>query len=71
MNPKWEYTALKLTMDLGFFSGTDFDPAEIAGQLNVLGAEGWELVSTFPAGLLFGETRYVCALLKRRVPEAG
>jgi hypothetical protein len=67
MKPTWEYTALKIPMDFSIFSGTDFDAGQVTEQLNALGAEGWELVSTCPVQQARGDTAYVCALLKRQV----
>lgn len=65
MKTPWEYKTLKLSTDFGFFSGTDFDTSELAEQLNVLGADGWELVSIFDIEKVKGGSKFVVAVMKR------
>ena len=70
MQTQWEYKVLKLPMDFRRFSGTDFDPSQIAEQLNKLGAVGWELVSAVGIQQARGDTGLVCAVMKRaRTPD--
>ncbi len=64
----WEYTAVT-TAATGFFIGGKVDATALIDHLNALGAEGWELVSTFDSNKSGGETRDVFAILKRPVPE--
>ena len=49
-----------------FFSqGGLFDSNVLTNELNRLGLEGWELVSTFDTTSAHGATRFVVAVLKR------
>jgi hypothetical protein len=68
MNPVWEYKTLKLSTESGFFTGTDFDTEALEQHLNTLGAEGWELSSSFSIEMYRGESKFVVAVLKRLKP---
>jgi hypothetical protein len=65
MNTRWEYLTLRLSTDVGFFSGTQFDTEKLAEELNARGEEGWDLVSIFDIEKLKGGSKYVFAVLKR------
>ncbi len=65
MQTKWEYTVLKLATDFGFFSGTNFDAAQLSQHLNDRGADGWELVSVFDIEKVKGGSKFVMAVMKR------
>lgn len=63
----WEYKTLQLDFQSGsFFSmGGQFDAKILSTELNRLGWDGWELVSTFDTNNVQGATRFVIAVLKR------
>ena len=63
----WEYTTIQLDFQQGkFFSvGGLFDAHLFSNELNRLGWDGWELVSTFDTNMGQGATRFVIAVLKR------
>ena len=61
---RWEYMSLSVAAD-NFLSSGWFDLEELTNALNQHGEEGWELVSMFDTNTSNGQTRYVCAILKR------
>lgn len=63
----WEYTTIQLDFQSGkvFSQGGLFDSSFFTNELNRLGWDGWELVSTFDTNMVQGATRYVIAVLKR------
>jgi hypothetical protein len=61
--PRWEY--MTLMMNAGGFLGGTLDGDALTERLNELGAQGWELVSTFDTNMEQGRTRQVVAILKR------
>lgn len=61
---KWEYMTIKIETK-GFLGGK-LDTQELDSQLNRLGEQGWELVSSFSTNKAYGESRDVVAILKRR-----
>ena len=62
---KWEYKTLTFEA-AGFWSGGGkLDAQLLDEQLNLLGSQGWELVSVFDTTKLEGQTRQVYAVLKR------
>jgi hypothetical protein len=63
----WEYTTIQLDFQQGkFFSvGGLIDANLFSTELNRLGWDGWELVSTFDTNMGQGATRFVVAVLKR------
>jgi Domain of unknown function (DUF4177) len=69
MRTRWEYKTLKITTDVGFLSGTDFDSDRMAELLNGQGAEGWELVSVFDIEKVKGGSKFVVAVMKRPTEE--
>lgn len=65
MPTKWEYKTLKIPTEFAFFSGTDFDAAQLTEQLNSQGDFGWELVSIFDIEKQRGGSKFVIAVMKR------
>lgn len=65
---KFEYKSLALTMSYEgkWIKTKTFQPAEMISQLNELGQEGWELVSSIDQNFS-GCTIEVLLLLKREV----
>ncbi len=60
----WEYAVLK-ALPGGFFGGkVDID--ELAKELNRMGAQGWELTSTFDTNYGQGGSREVVLVMKRQ-----
>jgi hypothetical protein len=59
----WEYKTVFLATK-GFLGGK-LDPATFERELNVLGRDGWELVSVFDTNQYEGATRDVVAVFKR------
>ncbi len=62
---KFEYKTL-LTDVKGFWGG-EVDSMAFQSQLNELGAQGWELVSTVATAQSQGTTRLIVSILKRKV----
>ncbi|NLT57839.1 MAG: DUF4177 domain-containing protein [Clostridiales bacterium] len=63
---KFEYKTL-FTDAKGAFGGR-VDPSAFQRDLNELGAQGWELVSTTAATQSYGSTRWLISVFKRRLP---
>jgi hypothetical protein len=61
---RWQYQTIQF--DTGGFMGGILNLDTFQGELNALGAEGWELVSCFDTNMNQGQTRHVIAVLKRR-----
>ncbi|MCD6327036.1 DUF4177 domain-containing protein [bacterium] len=64
---KWEYKTLKQPAT-GLFGG-EIDGANLEISMNALGAEGWELVTSFVTAQGVGFTRDVILIFKREVPK--
>jgi hypothetical protein len=64
-NTRWEYMTVVLRAGGFFAGGGQIDPQALTDRLNVLGEDGWELVSVFDTNRASGETRVVVAVLKR------
>ena len=63
---KYEYTVLTVAAETGWFTlGGKVDGEKLSGELNRLGRDGWELVSTFDTNMGHGATRDVVLILKR------
>lgn len=60
----WEYKTIKVEPK-GFFGGK-VDLNELEAELNTLGRNGWELVSTFETNMSQGASREVVCVFKRR-----
>ncbi|MCC6929909.1 MAG: DUF4177 domain-containing protein [Gemmatimonadaceae bacterium] len=63
---RFEYITLKFAAS-GWLVGGDLDGDAFNERLNLLGDEGWELVSVFDTNMLHGRTRDVVAVLKRQL----
>lgn len=61
---KWEYKSIKFKTK-GFVGGI-LDTENLNYELNVLGEQGWELVSCISTNEAYGQSREVIAVLKRR-----
>lgn len=60
---RWDYKTVHFEPG-GFFGGKlDFEAFD--SRLNLLGAEGWELVNVFDTNQGQGTTRFVVAVFKR------
>ncbi len=62
---QYEYKTL-LTDAKGFFGGK-VDPNILQLQLNELGRQGWELVSTVATVQSYGSTRWLISIFKRKI----
>ena len=62
---KFEYKTL-FTDAKGAFGGK-VDKNAFQQELNELGSQGWELVSTIPTAQSYGSTRWVISIFKRRI----
>lgn len=67
MNTRWEYSVLKFATTYRFVDGTEIDENELQAKLNLLGSDGWELVSMSTVEMRKGGTKAVLATLKRPV----
>lgn len=65
MNNQWAYKTIKV-ITKGFLGGI-VDIEEFEEELNRMGYEGWELVSTFDTSQGNGASREVVCVFKRRV----
>jgi hypothetical protein len=63
----WEYKTAKFSTEYGFFKGTQFDVTTLESDLCDLGRQGWELVSIFDIDMVQGGSKYVIAVLKRKL----
>lgn len=62
---KFEYKTL-FTDAKGFFGGK-VDKSDYQFELNELGSQGWELVSTVATAQSYGSTRWIISTFKRRI----
>lgn len=65
---RWEYKVVALSglMTKGFLKGGGQIPeSALTEQMNSLGSDGWELVSTFTTAIGYGATNSVALILKR------
>lgn len=63
----WEYHVLKFEPTGMVFRGGKIPDEWLSEELNKLGAEGWELVSTFTSAIAQGATNEVAVILKRPI----
>ena len=61
---RWEYRTLKFK--LKGFSGGILETEDFNNELNRLGDQGWELVSSFTTNAANGYSRDAVAIFKRR-----
>jgi hypothetical protein len=67
---QWEYQVVNV-FDKSWMGGV-VDGGEVMGQLNALGAQGWELVSAFDTNQGHGASRAYVFILKRpRTAQTG
>jgi hypothetical protein len=64
---KWEYKTLLWDARKGVLGG-NIDRQGLEDQLNLLGGEGWDLVSASSPNMEGGSTRNLVVILKRPVP---
>lgn len=62
---KFEYKTLFIDAK-GVFGGK-VDPYTFQNELNELGSQGWELVSTVAAAQSYGSTRWIISTFKRKI----
>lgn len=62
---QWEYKSIKF-FTKGFFAGGKLDLDEFESDLNVLGAQGWELISCFDTSQHQGSSKEVICVFKRK-----
>ncbi len=60
---KWEYRLEKIKM-VGILSKT-IEQSLVINSLNLLGNDGWELITMEGTNVLLGETAEIIAILKR------
>ena len=61
---KFEYKTL-FTNAKGFLGGK-INESKFQDELNELGKQGWELVSTVPSTQSYGNTRWLISVFKRK-----
>lgn len=61
---RWEYRTEKFSATGGFLGGK-FNEDQLRSRLNEAGQEGWELVTAFVTHQGYGQSREICAVLKR------
>jgi hypothetical protein len=64
MTMHWEYRTVRIPASGGFLGGK-FNDTQLTTTLNDLGAQRWELVSTFVTHQGYGQSREIVAILKR------
>ena len=62
---RWEYRTIKV-LTKGFAGGI-LEIQNFDTELNKMGSEGWELVSSFDTNQSYGQTREVVAVFKRKM----
>ena len=64
---KWEYKTIKLatTGFVGGLMGGKLDDTKLNNEMNQLGIQGWELVSSFSTSQSFGESRDIVLIFKK------
>jgi hypothetical protein len=64
---KWEYNTV--TFETTGFGGGKLNTESFNDRINILGQQGWELVSCFDTNMFYGETKVVVAVMKRAVSD--
>ncbi len=67
MMVKYEYKTLYT--DAKGFLGGKVDRSSFQQDLNELGKEGWELVSSVSANQSYGSTRWIISVFKRKIGD--
>lgn len=62
---RFEYKTL-FTDAKGMLGGK-VDKYGLQAELNELGAQGWELVSSVPSAQSYGSTRWIISIFKRKI----
>lgn len=62
-----QYEYKTLYTDAKGFWGGKVDKDTFEHDLNKLGAQGWELVSTVPSAESHGTTRWIISIFKRKI----
>lgn len=65
MMKKFEYKTI--TMDAEGIFGGKINNEKLEKELNRLGSEGWELVSTVTSSVTYGKTAYIVSVFKREL----
>lgn len=60
---RYEYKTYK--HKAGGFMGGKFDEVKMDQEMNELGAQGWEMVTSLDTNEGYGATRYIVVLFKR------
>ena len=60
---KWEYKTVKFKTS-GLMGGK-LDDTKLNNEMNQLGIQGWELVSSFSTSQSFGESRDIVLIFKK------
>lgn len=63
----WDYKTLKFETEVGILNGTQFDESFLEVALKSWGQDGWELVSIFDVSKLKGGSKFVIAVLKKKI----
>lgn len=61
----WSYRVIEFDPQKGFNLGGKVDVQEIEEQLNLLGQQGWEVVSNFTTNEGYGTTKKIVFTLKK------
>lgn len=62
----WEYKTVVIGQKSSFWGSSNFqDSGIIENQLNLLGQQGWELISTVPNSEELGQTNKILFVFKR------
>jgi hypothetical protein len=64
----WEYKTIKFSVG-GIMGGAKIDDGGIEEQLNAVGLQGWELVSTIVGHKHLGQSDEIVLILKRQKPS--
>jgi gamma-glutamylcyclotransferase (GGCT)/AIG2-like uncharacterized protein YtfP len=64
---KWEYKTVSIKAETTHVMVREIDTATLLNNLNPLGSEGWEAVSSVAVNVADGLTSYVYVLLKRQI----
>ena len=62
---KWEYRSAKFEIK-SWFIGGKLDMGKFDVELNILGDDGWEMVSSFDVSQFEGGTKFIVATFRRR-----
>jgi hypothetical protein len=65
---QFEYKVMKFKPKSSFFGGS-FDNDEINKKINILGQQGWELITSENIAEVFGSTKEILMTFKRSLNE--